>query len=110
MDAADAEKFETAKKELQELLLKPPLEHIPLLVLANKNDLPAAVGVEAIIEKLCVPLFRPIACPYQTLQGPEEPCWSRGLLLQHLGQEPGQHRRGPGLADQARAQRSLAPV
>jgi len=31
---------------------KPPLANIPLLVLANKNDLPEAVGAQEIIEKL----------------------------------------------------------
>jgi ADP-ribosylation factor-like protein 8 len=52
VDAADQEKFETAKKELQELMSKPPLAGIPLLVLANKNDLPEAVGVHDTIELL----------------------------------------------------------
>merc|ERR1712070_168684 len=40
VDAADQEKFETAKKELQELMSKPPLAGIPLLVLA-KQERPA---------------------------------------------------------------------
>jgi ADP-ribosylation factor-like protein 8 len=31
VDAADAEKIETAKKELHELMAKPPLANIPLL-------------------------------------------------------------------------------
>ena len=52
VDAADSEKFEATKKELHELLSKPPLAEIPLLVLGNKNDLPTAVGVEELIEKL----------------------------------------------------------
>jgi len=54
VDAADAEKFETAKKELSELLSKPPLAGIPVLVLGNKNDLPEAVGVDGLIEKLAL--------------------------------------------------------
>ena len=54
IDAADHEKFDTAKKELSELMSKPPLAGIPLLVLANKNDLPEAVGAQEIIEKLYV--------------------------------------------------------
>jgi len=52
VDAADPEKFEATKKELHDLLSKPPLASIPLLVLGNKNDLPAAIGVEEIISKL----------------------------------------------------------
>eukprot|EP01088_Endostelium_zonatum_P003950 TRINITY_DN15159_c0_g1_i1.p1 TRINITY_DN15159_c0_g1~~TRINITY_DN15159_c0_g1_i1.p1 ORF type:complete len:188 (+),score=41.02 TRINITY_DN15159_c0_g1_i1:101-664(+) len=52
VDAADSEKFEATKKELHELLSKPPLAEIPLLVLGNKNDLATAVGVEELIEKL----------------------------------------------------------
>jgi len=52
VDAADHEKFPTARKELHELLAKPPLAGIPLLVLGNKNDLPNALGVEEIIEQL----------------------------------------------------------
>lgn len=33
VDAADSEKFDAAKNELRELLAKPPLAGIPLLVL-----------------------------------------------------------------------------
>merc|ERR1711976_854460 len=52
VDAADPKKFDTARKELYDLLKKPPLEGIPLLVLGNKNDLPEAVEVEELIEEL----------------------------------------------------------
>eukprot|EP01117_Protostelium_nocturnum_P018653 TRINITY_DN783_c0_g1_i1.p1 TRINITY_DN783_c0_g1~~TRINITY_DN783_c0_g1_i1.p1 ORF type:complete len:186 (-),score=63.86 TRINITY_DN783_c0_g1_i1:110-667(-) len=52
VDASDNEKFETASKELRELLDKPPLAGIPLLVLANKNDLPEAATSDEIISKL----------------------------------------------------------
>eukprot|EP01090_Pellita_catalonica_P017895 TRINITY_DN5559_c0_g1_i1.p1 TRINITY_DN5559_c0_g1~~TRINITY_DN5559_c0_g1_i1.p1 ORF type:complete len:187 (+),score=31.13 TRINITY_DN5559_c0_g1_i1:65-625(+) len=52
IDAADGDKFDTAKKELHDLLSKPPLDGIPLLVLGNKNDLPEAVGVKELIKKL----------------------------------------------------------
>jgi len=54
VDAADPEKFETSKKELHELLAKPPLAGIPILVLGNKNDLPEAIGVDGIIDKLAL--------------------------------------------------------
>mmetsp|Transcript_2111 Transcript_2111/g.4910 ORF Transcript_2111/g.4910 Transcript_2111/m.4910 type:complete len:188 (-) Transcript_2111:75-638(-) len=52
VDAADAEKFDMARQELHELVAKPPLAGIPLLVLGNKNDLPHAIGVEELIDKL----------------------------------------------------------
>ncbi len=52
MDAADADKFDAAKSELMNLLQKPQLAHIPLLVLGNKNDLPGSLTVEQVIEKL----------------------------------------------------------
>eukprot|EP00727_Mastigamoeba_balamuthi_P011128 m51a1_g6638 putative adp-ribosylation factor-like protein 8b (189) ;mRNA; r:106254-107292 len=54
VDAADKEKFETAKKELNDLLSKPPLVGIPVLVLGNKNDLPDAAGVDELIDRLAL--------------------------------------------------------
>lgn len=52
VDAADSEKLEAANTELQNLLEKPQLANIPVLVLANKNDLPEALTAEQIIEAL----------------------------------------------------------
>ncbi len=52
MDSADHEKFDGAKKQLHELLQKPPLSGIPLLVLGNKNDLQESVGAEGLIDSL----------------------------------------------------------
>jgi ADP-ribosylation factor-like protein 8 len=46
LDAADADKFETAKRELHDLIQKPPLAGIPLLVVGNKNDLSESVRSE----------------------------------------------------------------
>merc|ERR1712070_1317669 len=43
VDAADADSIAVSKTELHELLAKPALEGIPVLVLGNKNDLPDAV-------------------------------------------------------------------
>jgi len=54
VDAADPEKFEEAKNQLHDLLSKPPLSGIPLLVLGNKNDLPEAISAEELIEKLAL--------------------------------------------------------
>eukprot|EP00010_Vexillifera_abyssalis_P000759 CAMPEP_0201551808 /NCGR_PEP_ID=MMETSP0173_2-20130828/10339_1 /ASSEMBLY_ACC=CAM_ASM_000268 /TAXON_ID=218659 /ORGANISM="Vexillifera sp., Strain DIVA3 564/2" /LENGTH=171 /DNA_ID=CAMNT_0047962145 /DNA_START=57 /DNA_END=569 /DNA_ORIENTATION=+ len=39
LDGADEDKFETATKELHDLINKPPLAGIPLLVVGNKNDI-----------------------------------------------------------------------
>jgi len=52
VDAADPEKFDAAKKELHDLLSKPPLANIPVLVLGNKNDLTSAIGRDELIEQL----------------------------------------------------------
>ncbi|EFA81606.1 ARF-like protein [Heterostelium album PN500] len=50
VDAADHEKFEQSKQALQDLINKPPLMKIPLLVVANKNDLPNAASIDEIID------------------------------------------------------------
>ena len=66
VDAADPDKFETAKKELHDLCAKPPLAGIPLLVLGNKNDLPSAISQESLIERLDL----------QSIRGREVCCYS----------------------------------
>ena len=48
VDAADPSSFETSRQCLQDLLNKPALERIPLLVLANKNDLPGAADQQSV--------------------------------------------------------------
>ncbi|KAF9425678.1 ADP-ribosylation factor-like protein 8B [Podila epigama] len=50
IDAADHDKIDAARTELRNLLDKPLLATIPLLVLGNKNDLPGALTVDQIIE------------------------------------------------------------
>ena len=52
VDAADEKMFQPAKKELFELLEKPALVRIPLLVLMNKNDLAQAVEPDRIAQAL----------------------------------------------------------
>ena len=119
VDSADKEKFELSKKELHELLAKPPLAGIPLLVLGNKNDLPEAVSVEELIDTLFVSLptltrhrccccsrghmssshcFRRFPCPQQRPEGARGP---RGVLLLDLGQEQREHRDHAPVAHQA---------
>jgi hypothetical protein len=128
VDAADQEKFETAKKELQELMSKPPLAGIPLLVLANKNDLPEAVGVHDTIELLYEshphPCFTAIVVVVHFVtdiaadallarlcaaawQGPQIHHGTRGVLLLHLGQEQCQHQHDPRVALQALQKQQL---
>lgn len=52
VDAADLNKLDTARNELRNLLEKPQMAGIPVLVLGNKNDLPNAVTAEQLAEKL----------------------------------------------------------
>ncbi|TPX70012.1 hypothetical protein SpCBS45565_g02114 [Spizellomyces sp. 'palustris'] len=52
LDAADHDKIPAAKAELHQLLEKPQLINIPVLVLGNKNDLPNALTVEQVIDQL----------------------------------------------------------
>lgn len=52
MDSADKEALPVAKEELHDLLKKPALEGIPLLVLGNKSDLPDKLSVDELIEAL----------------------------------------------------------
>ena len=54
VDSADLACVEASRTELHALLDKPQLAGIPLLVLGNKNDLPGALKVGELIEKLCV--------------------------------------------------------
>jgi len=42
----------TATSELHALLALPALASVPLLVLANKNDLPDAIGVDDLIREM----------------------------------------------------------
>lgn len=52
IDAADVEKIDVAKQELGNLLEKPPLQGIPVLVLGNKRDLSNALDVQELIQRL----------------------------------------------------------
>lgn len=52
VDAADQEKLEASKNEFHNLLDKPQLAGIAVLVLANKRDLPGALDEREIIDRL----------------------------------------------------------
>ncbi|KAH0614179.1 uncharacterized protein LAJ45_00109 [Morchella importuna] len=52
VDSADTESLPIAQEELHNLLQKPILDGIPLLVLGNKSDLPDKIGVDDLIEAM----------------------------------------------------------
>lgn len=52
VDAADHEKVENSRAELQSLLEKPELAGIPVLVLGNKRDLPNALDEKELITRM----------------------------------------------------------
>jgi len=52
VDAADHSKLEASRTELHNLLSKPQLDGIPVLVLGNKKDLPGALDEKQLIEQL----------------------------------------------------------
>lgn len=52
VDAADRDAMPVAAEELHELLKKPTIEGIPLLILGNKSDLPGKMSVDELIEAL----------------------------------------------------------
>ncbi|KAA0711735.1 ADP-ribosylation factor-like protein 8A [Triplophysa tibetana] len=52
VDAADPEKIEASKNELHNLLDKPQLQGIPVLVLGNKRDLCGSLDEKELIERM----------------------------------------------------------
>lgn len=55
VDSNDDERIEQARYELQKLLLNNKLRGSPLLVLANKQDLPDVMSVEEVADRLLLP-------------------------------------------------------
>ncbi|EIE25442.1 P-loop containing nucleoside triphosphate hydrolase protein [Coccomyxa subellipsoidea C-169] len=58
VDSADHDALENARVELHELLSKPSLAAIPLLVLGNKNDMPGALSTTDLIDRLDLKALR----------------------------------------------------
>lgn len=54
VDAADSEKIEASRNELHNLLDKPQLSGIPVLVLGNKRDILHALDENGLIERMYV--------------------------------------------------------
>jgi ADP-ribosylation factor protein 1 len=52
VDSNDRDRLAEARDELQRLLGEPELERVKVLVFANKQDLPRAVNVAEVTEKL----------------------------------------------------------
>ena len=52
VDSADHESLEQSKHELHELLDKPSLAGVPVLILGNKNDLDGALSQAELIDRL----------------------------------------------------------
>lgn len=52
VDAADTDSLPAATDELHDLVSKPTLVGIPLLVLGNKSDLPNKLSVDKLIESM----------------------------------------------------------
>lgn len=52
VDSSDYERMEEAKRELHALVARASLHGVPLLVLANKNDLPKAFSSKELIVAL----------------------------------------------------------
>lgn len=52
VDAADPDKLEASRNELHNLLDKPQLMGIPVLVLGNKRDLPDVLDEKELIDRM----------------------------------------------------------
>jgi ADP-ribosylation factor-like protein 8 len=58
VDSVDAQSLPLARQCLLDLLSKPTLQSIPLLVLANKNDVPGARDERQVANELDLPSFQ----------------------------------------------------
>lgn len=59
VDSADPESLEQSKHELHELLDKPSLAGVPVLLLGNKNDLDGALSQAELIDRLDLKVILP---------------------------------------------------
>ncbi|XP_006000590.1 uncharacterized protein LOC102358505 [Latimeria chalumnae] len=57
VDSADPERFEEAREELEAILDDDQMRHVPFLILANKQDLPGAIGPSELVDLLCLRKF-----------------------------------------------------
>ncbi|XP_043779441.1 ADP-ribosylation factor-like protein 8A isoform X1 [Cervus elaphus] len=91
VDAADQEKIEASKNELHNLLDKPQLQGIPVLVLGNKRDLPGALDEKELIEKMNLSAIqdREICCYSISCKEKDNigGCWGREREGEGAGRE-----------------------
>lgn len=57
VDAADRDNISISRSELHDLLSKPSLSGIPLLVLGNKIDKPGALSKEDLMDQMYVTIL-----------------------------------------------------
>jgi len=55
IDSNDRERFQDSRKELNSILEAPEMTGVPVVVLANKQDLPNAAGCSQVAEVLHLP-------------------------------------------------------
>lgn len=77
VDSADTRRIEETQVELQQLLDEEKLSHVPLLVMANKQDLMNALTPEELTEKLALNDLRErtwqiLPCSAKTGEGLQE--------------------------------------
>ncbi|KAJ7013349.1 hypothetical protein NC653_003133 [Populus alba x Populus x berolinensis] len=77
VDAADFDNLSVSRSELHDLLSKPSLSGIPLLVLGNKIDKPGALSKEDFMEQIRGGQNRGPFGPNQAtgITLPSKPCW-----------------------------------
>ena len=54
IDSTDIERLEVARDELHFLLTEPELKNLPILILANKQDISGAIGYQALKTELAL--------------------------------------------------------
>ncbi|KAI4896135.1 hypothetical protein NFI96_022088, partial [Prochilodus magdalenae] len=88
VDAADRDKIEPSRNELHNLLDKPQLQGIPVLVLGNKRDLPNALDEKQLIEKMNLAAIQDreiccysVSCKEKDNIGESDP--HRGVIYTH---------------------------
>ncbi|MBN3303512.1 ADP-ribosylation factor-like protein 11 [Amia ocellicauda] len=88
VDGADASRLDEAKKALKQVLNDENMNKVPLLVLANKKDLPNSLTIQDISNRLALPSYEDRdweiqACSAYTGFGLQQACQSLGKLIKN---------------------------
>jgi len=67
VDSADHKMVDISNEELHELLSKPSLKNIPLLVLGNKRDLPEALEERVLLERMNIETIKDREVAFYTI-------------------------------------------